>query len=977
MSVMDLVTGPFRPSLEQAFKETFGRLRGRDPLAPLAVVAPSKRVADRLKELALEAIPDGFAAVRFHNLFSFARAIYEEAFPPAAGFRLLLDPLVPRRLLGAILRRHFKEERYLSRAAIDPGALLAVIDELKSAAVKPDHALKALAFEDLGWEDAPKLAELLSLYKRASEELQRRKIHLRADVVRLAADAAPRSALLGSFAHVLYYGFYDLDQNQLDLLREVRRRVPVTLFFPYEESPQHAYSAEFLKTIIAPMSESSLALDAKVPRPRISQVAASGAHDEVWAAAKEVLRLADRGVPHSQIAVVARTLEPYAGLIESVFREHQLPFTSSAKRRLDRDPAIKAARLLFSIGDFDRGRVMDLVRSPFFKRAGGDPELWDLASRLMGIGHGAGAWGERLGAVAGKDYVQKRGERAGEKDFVLPASEVAFFWRAVRGLLDADPPPSGWKGFSKWALERHRKFLKTDERVEAAIESLAELEGLAVDDPLAALLDVLGEMTEPLGWQAGLPAGGRAKAGVQVLDAMAARGLSFRALIVLGMNERVFPRFILQDPFIRDSVRSRIEHRLGCRMTPKVKGYEEERLLFALLMASSNEIVLSHQRSDERGRVQVRSPFLPKGDPRSIPRRPAERLRSEPLELLTPREASLRTGQGEAVGRAMGWNVSMLVDATSVLRKIESRGPLTEHDGVVDAGAYWNSVASYGLSPTPLERLSECPFRFFAQQMLRLEELVEPEGEDMLSPLEIGHLYHDVLERFHKRGDDLDGRLEKSFAEFQKTRSIRYPVLWEVEKGRIAEAVRALVRLDDLETFKPHSFERELKAEIPIEVGGRKTVTFRGFVDRLDLSATNAFRVIDYKKSRGKYGWIMKTGVFEKGRYLQPPIYFLLALHALGRDKKVDLENSKFSYYFIEEALEGETWEMELTGEMWKEYPKFEAHLKRILEQIPRGEFAISPGDHCRSCELGTVCRKSHLPTRIRAEEWEESRDAR
>src|SRR5207247_232951 len=133
----------------------------------------------------------------------------------------------------------------------------------------------------------------------------------------------------------------------------------------------------------------------------------------------------------------------------------------------------------------------------------------------------------------------------------------------------------------------------------------------------------------------------------------------------------------------------------------------------------------------------------------------------------------------------------------------------------------------------------------------------------------------------------------------------------------------------------------------------------RGFVDRLDLGPANAFRVIDYKKSRGKYGVIMKTGVFEKGHYLQPPIYFLLASHVLG---KVDLENSKFAYYFIEEAMEGGKWEMELTGEMWKDYPLFEAHLKRILETIPRGRFAIHPGPYCRSCDLSTVCRKSHLP---------------
>jgi signal transduction histidine kinase len=167
---MELVVGPFRPALERAFAETFRRLRREDPLAPLAVVAPSRRVADRLKLLALEALPEGFAAARFFNLFSFARRIYEEAAPE--GARVLLDDLLPSRLLRAILRRHFAGERYLSRAH-SPGALVGALHDLKAAGVEPDAALALLAEEELGLEEAPKLAELLSLYKRYSEELRR------------------------------------------------------------------------------------------------------------------------------------------------------------------------------------------------------------------------------------------------------------------------------------------------------------------------------------------------------------------------------------------------------------------------------------------------------------------------------------------------------------------------------------------------------------------------------------------------------------------------------------------------------------------------------------------------------------------------------------------------------------------------------------------------------------------------------------
>src|SRR3954464_8982009 len=123
MAPMQLVVGPFLPALEGAFRETFSTLRREDPLRPIAVVAPSKRLTDRLKDLALEAVPEGYAAVRFFNLFSFARTLYEEQEQKAAGgHTLVLNKLLPERLLLAILKRHFAAERYLQRAMPAPQA---------------------------------------------------------------------------------------------------------------------------------------------------------------------------------------------------------------------------------------------------------------------------------------------------------------------------------------------------------------------------------------------------------------------------------------------------------------------------------------------------------------------------------------------------------------------------------------------------------------------------------------------------------------------------------------------------------------------------------------------------------------------------------------------------------------------------------------------------------------------------------------
>jgi ATP-dependent helicase/nuclease subunit B len=953
---MDLVTGPFRPALEAAFREAFSRLRRDDPLEPLAVIAPSKRIVDRLKELALEAVPEGFAAVRFFNLFSFARSIYEE--DAAHGFTLLLDDLVPERLLRAILRLHYSneaEQPYLSQALLSPSSLLGAIHELKAGAVIPAKALLLLTEGELGSEDADKLSEILTMYKRYSEELRRRNLHERSDVVRLAAERAPKSTTLAAFKHVLYYGFYDLDQNQLDLFTEVRRRVPCTVFFPYQDSSGYAFAKKFLEEKIAPMAAEVRALKDLAPTPKVRQMSVSGAHDEVWLAAKEILKFADQGIPYDEIGVVARTLDPYVDLIEPLFREHQIPFTSSARLSLGHDPRIKAARLLFSIDDFDRGHVLDLLRSPFCKDRRGDRELWDQASRLLGIGTGAEEWRRRLGALAGKDYVHAGKARVGAKAFTLPREEVDLFWGAVQPLLDVEAPPTtGWAAFVEWALARYRSFLGPDPRIEGAIQKLASLETLALDEPLQALQQALSDLQVPLG----------GKAGVRVLDAMAARGCSFRALVVIGMNEKVFPRFILQDPFLSDSVRSRFEHRLGCRMACKMAGYDEERLLFTLLQSAADEIVYVYQRSDDRGRLQIPSLYLKEGDEEAVARRPSQRLEQTEFDLLTPREAALRTGHGESLGKALGWNIEPLVAAKAFLRQIEKRGALTPYDGVVDTSKYWPKVAEFGISPTALERLAECPFKFFAHGMLDLEDLGEPEGESMLSPLEIGEIYHAVLEDYYRHGN-LDKQLAAGFASFEKSRTLRYPVLWEVERERIEKVLRAIVDADDTTTFKPKDFEVELKAELAIDAGGRKSVMFRGYADRLDLAAGGAFRVVDYKRSGKKYKGKMETGVFKDGKFLQPPLYFLLAqkiLNAPGVD-------SRFAYYFLDEIVEDEPWEKVLSGDMWDRKPEFMAHLKRYLDRIALGEFIIRDGKHCQYCDFRTLCRRGHWPTRVRAEE--------
>ena len=71
------------------------------------------------------------------------------------------------------------------------------------------------------------------------------------------------------------------------------------------------------------------------------------------------------------------------------------------------------------------------------------------------------------------------------------------------------------------------------------------------------------------------------------------------ALIVLGMNERVFPRYILPDAFLSDAVRRRLNYVPGGRIAVRDDDHEEEKLLFELLLGSLGWQVTAARSADD------------------------------------------------------------------------------------------------------------------------------------------------------------------------------------------------------------------------------------------------------------------------------------------------------------------------------------------------------------------------------------------
>ena len=133
-----------------------------------------------------------------------------------------------------------------------------------------------------------------------------------------------------------------------------------------------------------------------------------GAQAELNAAALRALTLHARdGIPWHEIAIVARTLEPYAPFLEHTFEGLGIPYTTSARLPLRRAASVKTFLGLLRVyaGEFERGAVIDLLQGGGLRFEGEPPrareiDRWDRWSREARVVRQLSEWQELRGFVA-------------------------------------------------------------------------------------------------------------------------------------------------------------------------------------------------------------------------------------------------------------------------------------------------------------------------------------------------------------------------------------------------------------------------------------------------------------------------------------------------------------------------------------------------------------------------------------------------
>ncbi len=774
----------------------------------------------------------------------------------------------------------------------------------------------------------------------------------------------------------------------------------------------------------------------------------SGANDEIEVVAKEILALVhERHIPFHDVGVIGRTLAGYEDVLPRVFSAHGIPFQATLRRPLSQYPFPQTLLRLLALRlpGPDRNAVCDVLHAPFVNwqtfcpgLTTPRPGVWEDLCRQVGLEDGLRER-ERLVRFFETGVPVPHKRRQGKS--VIAGEEAQNLWHVLdrlNRLLDALPEEATWGVFTDLVLalmdcvlvspsSYHEAHVPRGEddpegtvefsRVYQAVqECFADLRALTdVSGPVqyAEFLATLKRFMEEQ--FVGNPL--QPESGVRVVDAMASRGLSFRFLFVIGLTDHVFPRHIREDGFLRDAARRFLAVDLGFKIQEKTRGYDEEKLLFYLLMHAAREgITLVAQRSDEEGRTTIPSWYLqevkrcmPDLVPVEVPRSVLHKSQATPYAdeaCWTPRERLIwhELHRHQPV-RTTAWEPEwwqVVETGLAALHVQESERPrLNACDGLTGAlPEFWKSLTT---SPTSLQRYAICPFQYFVREVLGVRVPRTAPSSQGVSALETGTLLHGILKEWYgrlaqnkwfaqaappgfKALDVLQQVAESVFREFERQNAVGPALLWKIRQEQIMRILERILKQEERELgheWLPVLFEVPLQGEMPVQGSkGTASLPISGQLDRVDWSpSTRRYRIIDYKFTESRVMTERElTGAVVRGTRLQPLLYMELAgqgippllEHTTGQDEQA-LACEGVWFYFMsqgelpaEQGFEPVAFSADTRDSV---APQLEMMMTTLVDGVRQGKFFIVPGRHCEWCDVRAVCRRTHPASARRARE--------
>ena len=306
-------------------------------------------------------------------------------------------------------------------------------------------------------------------------------------------------------------------------------------------------------------------------------------------------------------------------------------------------------------------------------------------------------------------------------------------------------------------------------------------------------------------------------------------------------------------------------------------------------------------------------------------------------------------------------------------------------DGKIDTLEIPSPTAGTAQSPTGLESYARCPRSYLFDKLLRITVREKPEDIWQIEASAKGTVIHEILERFigeevslpraerirpqtpwsAAKAERIQDLATEVFTKYQQAGVTGRPLLWALDKAAIRRDLsRFLVEDNSYRSAKgvvPEAVELAfgpgpgLEAEVVVDLGGERTVNFKGKGDRVDQADNGLAIITDYKTGQ-PWGADKKlqNDPVDRGQKLQLPVYGLAARSRLG-DVPVEAR-----YWFVNQKAGFKPAGYELTDER---LDRFREVVGTIVDGVEAGLFPANPGgednlgfEHCRFCDFKPIC---------------------
>lgn len=350
-----------------------------------------------------------------------------------------------------------------------------------------------------------------------------------------------------------------------------------------------------------------------------------------------------------------------------------------------------------------------------------------------------------------------------------------------------------------------------------------------------------------------IPFEGEPLSGLQVMGVLETRALDFDRLIILSMNEGIFP--------LKKAANSFIPYNL--RRGFGLPTYEHQDSVWAYhfyrLIRRAKQVTL----------------------------------------LYDTRTTGLQTGEVSRFVHQLRYHYQYpLIDELVVYDVASSAVPPISVQKTAEVEKLLSDFLSGGpraLSASAINTYLDCPLKFYFSVLEQIQEedeitetverdvfgsILHKVMEDLYAPFKGKLVTADLLKLLRKDQPLLTGTIARAFAElFFKSPVVRS---LEGENFLTGEMIRKYAEkiLEQDARFTPfHYIESEKKVRATITLSDRRVVQLKGFIDRVD-SLDRVLRIVDYKTGSGKLDFESVEGLFDKEAKDRPKAVMQVFLYA-------------------------------------------------------------------------------------------------